>query len=107
MDYLPGYYPYWETTPGHWEQRYVIPRNWPCTDCYFHTSFMATVYWDRPTCIRYQNPELLKDGRVIASVVEQEGTPGEPGWVWRFYVTEPVEGDVTWKVETTDCPKVS
>lgn len=92
----------WEMTAGRWEKTIEIPYCGPCI------SLSMEVRWNVPTCLRYRNPEVLKDGRLIAGIIEEEGTPGEPGWVWYFYLTEPVEGSVTWKIETIDvCQKVS
>lgn len=101
MDFNFNYLHHWETDPGSYSQEIFLPHS------DLLPAFRTEIYWVTPTCIRYFNPTLLKDGRQITAVVEEEGTPGEPGWVWRFYVTEPVEGLVTWKVETRDCPKVS
>lgn len=107
MDFNLNYVSSWETSPGIYSQEMVIPHlTWPIPDnVSFQTAFMAEVRWNIPTCLRYSNTTLLKNGRVIASAIEEEGAPGEPGWVWRFYVTEPVEGEVTWRVETRDCAK--
>lgn len=109
MDLPLNYMPTWYTSPGVYIETMVIPHLvWPKPDnVSFQTAFEASVHWSIPTCLRYSNPVLLKDGREISAVVEETGTPGEPGWVWRFYITEPVKGEVIWKVETKDCPKVS
>lgn len=99
----------WASCAGVWEEHYVIPvMIWPKPPYItFQTSFMAEFSTIIPTCLRFHNPYLLKDGRTITGTIEEDGEPGEPGWHWRFYVTEPVEGPVIWHVETTDCPKVA
>ena len=98
----------WTNTVGEWVEKYTIPdhRNLFPKMTGFYTAFMAQAVWHIPTCLRYFNPQLLKDGRIIASIVEEEGTPGEPGWVWKFFVTEEVLGDVEWRVETRGCAAV-
>jgi hypothetical protein len=98
----------WVNTPGEWMfQEYIRPFDLSTlpANAVYHP-FVMHAWWDRPTCIRYSDPFVLKDGRIIRGVVEQGGTPGEPGWSWMFYVTEYVDGPIEVHVTTTDC-KVS
>lgn len=99
----------WYNSPGEWSIPIDIPALiWPAPlALQFQTSFMAEARWSYPTCIRYHDATLLKDGRVIASVIENDGTPGEPDWVWRFYTTEPVSGHAEWRIRVTGCANVS
>jgi hypothetical protein len=109
---LPYHEDNWSTTPGEWTVPYEVPAEWAsfmdqCRKATACTSFMAQVQMKVPTCLRFLDPKVIKDGREILGHVSETGTPGEPDWEWGFQTDELFVGSFTWKVKTIDvCPKV-
>jgi hypothetical protein len=102
----------WWNTPGEWIVPSEVPVGWTpfqdqCRKATTCTSFMAQVYMKVPTCLRFLDPKVIKDGREIPGHISETGTPGEPGWQWTFQPDEFFTGSFIWKVKTIDvCPKV-
>jgi hypothetical protein len=98
----------WIFVPGKWEIPYTIDSTNMCQD--FQTeciTFMATVFYSKPTCIRYLNPKVFHDGREVRGHIIEAGSPGESDWRWSFQTDEIFTGSFVWKVTTIDvCPKV-
>jgi hypothetical protein len=102
----------WWNTPGEWIVPSEVPTEWApfwdeCRKAVTCTSFMAQVYMKVPTCLRFLDPMVIKDGREITGHISETGTPGEPDWEWTFQTDEFFVGSFIWKVKTIDvCPKV-
>jgi hypothetical protein len=110
FDYVPHD---WYNAPGDWELSEEIKgpallafldNCGPGTNCH---SFIAEYKTHLPTCLRFLDPKVIKDGREIPGHVVETGTPGEPDWEWQFQTDEIFTGPFIWKVTTIDvCPKV-
>ena len=101
----------WYTTPGEWVVRGYLEPPWWYDICPSYVnkcaSFMAQATSNKPLCVRYEDPFIRKDGRIIPSKVTEVGTFGEPGWSWTFETTELFTGLFEFHVKTIDmCPRV-
>ena len=105
----------WYDTPGKWvvpDVIYPAPNfcNPPPSASGWCAVLAAQVFHrdsSRLDCLRYENPHVTHEGRIIAGIVEETGMPGEPGWTWLFRTTEFFSGAFEWHVTTIDvCPKV-
>lgn len=101
----------WVDTPGEYVfQENISEMGWcrarqDAGECTFMT---ISILHNIPTCIRYLNPHVIKDGHEIPSHVDETGTPGEPGWSWSFQTDEIFYGAFEWRITVIDvCPKVA
>lgn len=100
----------WFTTPGDWVvPGFIEPSPHFAESCRLADKCVGVEFqakWNEPSCFRYEDVFITKDGKVVPATVTETGTPGQPGWIWT-YDSEPFEGNFEFHIKTIDvCPKV-